>query len=63
MILENITGRDNQIISQALLIAVPIMLRYSLSSSDTLDMLRILEQRGLSHYPDTRVKEYLVPYS
>ena len=61
MILENITGRDNQIISQALLIAIPIMLRYSLSSSDTLDMLRILEQRGLSHYPDTRVKEYLDP--
>lgn len=57
--MEEITGRDNQIIRQALSIAIPIMLRYSLSSSNTMDMLRILEARGVARYPDNRVKEFL----
>ena len=44
--MKEITGRDNQIICQALQVAIPIMLKYSLSSSNTFDMLCILEERG-----------------
>jgi hypothetical protein len=40
-----ITGRDDQIIREALSIAVPIMLRHSLAASNTDDMIRILEER------------------
>ena len=57
---NEVTGRDAQIISQALAIAIPIMLRHSLSSSDTMDMIRIL--LALDRMPvmlDGRIKEYL----
>ena len=57
--MEEVTSRDNQIISEALSIAIPIMLRYSLSSSNTMDMLRLLEKKGVSPYPDCAVKDFL----
>jgi len=57
--MEEVTGRDNKIISQALSIAIPLMLRYSLSSSNTNEMLRILKARGLEHYPDRKIHEFL----
>lgn len=41
-----VTGRDNQIICQALQISIPIMLKHSLSTSNVNDMLRILEARS-----------------
>ena len=44
--MEEVTGRDNQIICQALQIAIPIMLKHSLSGSNLFDMLRILDARG-----------------
>ena len=57
--MKEVTGRDNQIISQALSIAIPIMLRHSLSSSNTIDMLRLLEEKGVTPYPDSAVKNFL----
>mgnify|MGYP001248182274 CR=1 FL=1 len=42
----NITGRDPQIALESLLMAVPIALRYSLASSNTLDMMRLLKSLG-----------------
>ena len=57
--MREVTGRDEQIIQQALSIAIPIMLRHSLSSSNTMDMIRILKERGLTRYPDSRVAEFL----
>ena len=60
--MEEVTGRDNQIICQALQIAIPIMLKHSISASNTFDMLRILDTRGnrsdLRHL-DTSVREFL----
>ena len=60
--MEEVTGRDNQIICQALQIAIPIMLKHSMSASNTFDMLRILDARGnrsnLRHL-DTSVREFL----
>ena len=44
--MDEVTGRDNQIICQALQIAIPIMLKHSMSASNTFDMLRILDSRG-----------------
>jgi len=43
--MDEVTGRDNQIICQALKIAIPIMQSYSLSSSNTHDIERVLEHR------------------
>ena len=57
--IKEVTGRDNQIISQALSIAIPLMLRYSLSSSNTMDMIRILRERGLKPYPDGEIRVFL----
>ena len=60
--MEEVTRRDNQIICQALQIAIPIMLKHSMSASNTFDMLRILDSRGnrsnLKHL-DTSVREFL----
>ena len=60
--MEEVTGRDNQIICQALQIAIPIMLKHSMSASNTFDMLRILDTRGnrsdIRHL-DTSVREFL----
>ena len=44
--MEEVTGRDNQIICQALQIAIPVMLKNSLSASNVEDMMRILDARG-----------------
>ena len=57
--MTEVTGRDEQIIKQALSIAIPIMLRHSLSSSNTMDMIRILKERGPGMYPDGTVSEFL----
>ena len=57
---NEVTGRDAQIIQQALAIAIPIMLRYSLSPSNTNDMIKIL--LALDRMPvmlDGQIKEYL----
>jgi hypothetical protein len=57
---NEVTGRDAQIIQQALSIAIPIMLRHSLSSSNTMDMIRILlAQDRMPVMLDGRIKEYL----
>jgi hypothetical protein len=42
----NVTGRDVQMAREALVLAVPIALRYSLASSNTLDMMRTLKSLG-----------------
>jgi len=42
----NVTGRDLQIAREALLIALPIALRYSLAHSNTFDMMRLLKSLG-----------------
>ena len=39
--MEEVTGRDNQIICQALQIAIPIMLKHSMSASNTFDSYRL----------------------
>ena len=60
--MEEVTGRDNQIICQALQIAIPIMLKHSMSASNTFDMLRILDTRGIRsdiRHLDTSVREFL----
>ena len=57
--MREVTGRDEQIIKQALSIAIPVMLRHSLSSSNTMDMIRILKERGPGMYPDRTVAEFL----
>ena len=60
--MEEVTGRDNQIICQALQIAIPIMLKHSMSASNTFDMLRILDARGNRSnlkLLDTSVREFL----
>ena len=60
--MEEVTGRDNQIICQALQIAIPIMLKHSMSASNTFDMLRILDSRGNRSslkLLDTSVREFL----
>jgi hypothetical protein len=60
--MDEVTGRDNQIICQALKIATPIMQEYSLSSSNTHDMERILEYRSKGNrveFPDSKVGEFL----
>ena len=44
--MENVTGRDTQIMCEALQIAIPVMLRHTSSRSNTFDMLRILESLG-----------------
>ena len=44
--MDEVTGRDNQIICQALKIAIPIMQKHSLSASNTHDMERIYEHRS-----------------
>ena len=44
--MEEVTGRDNQIIREALSIAIPLMLRHSLAWSNTSEMMRILEAYG-----------------
>lgn len=60
--MDEVTGRDNQIICQALKIAIPIMQKHSLSSSNTHDMERIFEHRSKGkgiEFPDRKVKEFL----
>ena len=60
--MDEVTGRDNQIICQALQIAIPIMLKHSMSASNTFDMLRILDSRGNRSslkLLDTSVREFL----
>ena len=42
----NITGRDVQMAREALVLALPIALRYSLARSNTLDMMRLLKSLG-----------------
>ena len=42
----NVTGRDPQMAREALVLALPIALRYSLASSNTLDMMRTLKSLG-----------------
>jgi len=42
----NVTGRDSQIIAEALALAIPLNLRYSLDHSNTLDMMRIFRAIG-----------------
>ena len=42
----NATGRDVQMAREALVLALPIALRYSLASSNTLDMMRTLKSLG-----------------
>ena len=42
----NVTGRDAQIAREALLMAIPIALRHSLSFSNTFDMMRLLKSLG-----------------
>ena len=42
----NITGRDAQMAREALVLALPIALRYSLARSNTLDMMRLLKSLG-----------------
>lgn len=44
--MEEVTGRDNQIIREALSIAIPLMLRHSLAWSNTKDMMAIVEAYG-----------------
>lgn len=60
--MDEVTGRDNQIICQALKIAIPIMQKHSLSSSNTHDMERIYEHRSRGNrveFPDSKVEEFL----
>ena len=42
----NVTGRDIQMAREALVLALPIALRYSLARSNTLDMMRLLKSLG-----------------
>ena len=42
----NVTGRDPQMAREALVLALPVALRYSLASSNTLDMMRSLKSLG-----------------
>ena len=42
----NVTGRDAQIAREALLMAIPVALRHSLSYSNTFDMMRLLKSLG-----------------
>ena len=42
----NVTGRDPQMAREALVLALPVALRYSLASSNTLDMMRTLKSLG-----------------
>ena len=42
----NVTGRDPQMAREALVLALPIALRYSLAQSNTLDMMRTLKSLG-----------------
>ena len=44
--ISDVTGRDNQIIIEALSIAIPIMLKNTLDASNVFDMMRIVEARG-----------------
>ena len=60
--MDEVTGRDNQVICQALKIAIPIMQEHSLSSSNTHDMERILEHRlqgNRIEYPDRKVGQFM----
>ena len=43
---EDITGRDWLIVSQALQIAIPILLRHSGSASNIIDMIKLLDAMG-----------------
>ena len=42
----NVTGRDPQMAREALVLALPIALRYSLARSNTFDMMRMLKSLG-----------------
>ena len=42
----NVTGRDPQMAREALVLALPIALRYSLAQSNTFDMMRTLKSLG-----------------
>jgi len=42
----NVTGRDPQMAREALVLALPIALRFSLAQSNTLDMMRTLKSLG-----------------
>ena len=60
--MDEVTGRDNQIICQALKIATPIMQKHSPSASNTHDMERIYEHRSKGNrveFPDKKVSEFL----
>ena len=60
--MDEVTGRDNQIICQALKIAIPIMQKHSLSSSNIHDMERVFEHRSKGNrveFPDRKVEEFL----
>ena len=46
----NVTGGDSQIIAEALALAIPLNLRYSLDHSNTLDMMRIFRAIGKTQY-------------
>ena len=43
MLDRDVSGRDLKIISEALYIAIPFMLKHSMSASNTRDMIRIME--------------------
>jgi hypothetical protein len=60
--MDEVTGRDNQIICQALKIAIPIMQKHSLSASNTHDMERIFEHRSKGkgiEFPDRKVEQFM----
>ena len=42
----NVTGRDPQMAREALVLALPIAIRFSLAQSNTLDMMRTLKSLG-----------------
>ena len=43
MLDRDVSGRDLKIISEALYIAIPFMLKHTMSASNTRDMIRIME--------------------
>ena len=60
MLDRDVSGRDLKIISEALYIAIPFMLKHTMSASNTRDMIRIMEYIDKEFIKNLNIHRFLI---